>query len=379
MPGVSTRFSGDGRTPALPPVATPFRYRWRAFRSGLLPGIIFLGCVLGIAGLWQYSVAPPTFVAEAEALRTEVGPSHPGRITTIEVSLLQSVKAGDILSRVAVAPPAVAAASLAVIRAELDLLRTSLGPAVEPQRAALDFSRLQLDWMRERVTLASLRAQVQLAEVELRRTTALREQRLVSEESFDVAKNLHDRLVAQMSAQADLVATLAPVAQHPVLAAAPVADTVAAGLRVQEEKLRCAELQLSPELLVAPIDGVVTGLHRQVGETVAAGQAIVTVVAHRPARLVGFLRQPLPWSPRRGAPVELRTRSSARLRAAASIVEIGHALEPVPATILGLVNRSGSPELGLRVHLSIPPQWQLHPGEQVDVLLAGSDSVASIP
>lgn len=358
------------------PVATPWRYRWRDFRTGLLPGMIFLGCLLGIAQLWPYSAVAPSFVAEAEALRTEVGVSQAGRITTLNVSLLQRVKAGDILGHVAVTSPAVAEASLAVIRAELELMRTSLAPAVGPQRAALDFSQLQLDWMRERVTLASLRMQLQQAEVDLRRTTALRAQGVVSEESFDLAKSLHARLAAQVSAQADLVATLAPAAESPGLAAAPIAATVAAGLRVQEERLRLAELQFTPLPLVAPLDGVVTGLHRHEAETVAAGQAILTIVAPQPSHLVGYLRQPLTVRPRRDLPVGIRTRSGPRRSAPATVVEVGHALEPIPATLLALINRGGSPELGLRVHLSIPTHWQLHPGEQVDVLLARSDSAA---
>jgi multidrug resistance efflux pump len=358
--------------PVRRPVTTPWRYRWRDFRTGLLPGLLFVGCVLGIAQLWPYSAAAPTLVAEAEAPRLEVGALHAGRLASLNVALLQPVKAGEILGLVSVATPEVAAASLAVIRAELEFLRTSLAPAAGPQRVALDFSRLQLDWMRERVSLASLRVQLQQADADLRRASALHERQLMSDEGFDAARLLHQRLTAQLGEQSALVEQLAPAAGQPALPASTFAETLTAGLRVQEEKLRLAELQLHPVPLVAPIDGVVTGLHRQEGESVAAGQAILTLVAPQPSHLVGYLRQPLSLQPRIDLPVEIRTRSAARRSAPATIIGVGHALEPIPSTVLSLFNRGGNPELGLRVHVSLPPHLPLHPGEQVDVRIVAS-------
>jgi len=102
---------------------------------------------------------------------------------------------------------------------------------------------------------------------------------------------------------------------------------------------------------------------------VPAGEPLVTLSAHRPDRLVGFLRQPLTTSPGIGTKVEVRRRSDSRVVAAAAVLAVGHALESIPAVHLAPLNRAGQPELGLRIEASIPPGFVLHSGEFVDVFL----------
>ena len=359
---------------ALPLIPIPRRRRWNAFFTEKFPFVVFALGVLGAAVLWNQSASAPTLVAEAEIVRSEVRSVHPGTLVSLDVALLQPVTAGQVIGRLRTASPEVTAASLGIIRAEIELLRANLEPVLPAQRVALDAARLQLDWMRERVTLASLRVQLQQAEADLARLTPLHAQNLVSAEVFDNARSQRANFAAQLVEQEKLVATLAPAAdrfaaQHADATPRSPAETLAAALKVEDEKLRLTEAQLGPVTLTAPISGFVLLVHRRAGEMVATGEPIITIAAAESARLVGFLRQPLPVNPKTGAKVEVRTRSLSRATGTATVLETGRALEPVSPTLLALVNRPGSAELGLRVHLSIPPELKLRPGEQVDVLI----------
>lgn len=358
---------------ALPSIPTPPRRRLIAFCTEQLPFVIFACGVLAVAALWHRSTSP-TLVAEAETVSTDVRSTHPGTLLSLDVALLQPVSAGQPIARLQHTAPQVLAASLALIHAEIDLMRANLEPVLPSQRVALDASRLQLDWMRERVTLASLRVQLQQAGSELTRLRPLHEKKILSDEAFETAVHQHENLTVQLAEQTKLVDALAPAAcefsgRRADATPRSAAETLAAALRVQEEKLRLTEAQLGPTILTAPIDGIVSLVHRRVGETVNTGEPIVTVAATQPARLVGFLRQPLALEPKPGMTVDVRTRTAARHSAPAQILEVGRVMEPVPPTILALLNRGSSSELGLRIHLAVPTALHLRPGEQVDVTI----------
>lgn len=358
---------------ALPPIPTPPHRRWAAFCTEKLPFVVFALGVVAVAALWNQSTSP-TLVAEAESVATEVRSAQPGTLLSLDVTLLQPVTAGQVLGRVQIADPKFVAASLALIRAEIDLMRANLEPVIPAQRVALDAGRLQLDWMHERVTLASLRVQLQHASAEVARLTPLHEKKIVSEEAFETVRMQRENLSAQLAEQTTLVDTLAPSAREFAARAADVtprsaAETLASALRVEDEKLRVTEAQLAPVILTAPIDGIVSLVHRRPGEALTAGEPIVTVAATQSTRLIGFLRQPLSLEPKQGMHVDVRTRTPARQSAPAQIVEVGRIMEPISPTVLALLNRATTPELGLRIHIALPAELNLRPGEQVDVTL----------
>jgi multidrug resistance efflux pump len=358
---------------ALPRIPIPPRRRLIAFCTEQLPFVIFACGVLAVAALWHRSTSP-TLVAEAETISTEVRSAHSGTLLSLDVALLQPVTAGQPIARLQLTAPNVLAASLALIHAEIELMRANLEPVLPSQRVALDASRLQLDWMRERVTLASLRVQLQQADSELARLRPLHEKKILSDEAFETAVHQRENLTVQLAEQTKLVDTLAPAACEYAarsVDATPrsAAETLAAALRVHEGKLRLTEAQLGSTVLTAPIDGIVSLVHRRVGETINTGEPIVTVAATQPARLVGFLRQPLALEPKPGMTVDVRTRTASRHSAPAQILEVGHVMEPVPPTILALLNRGSSPELGLRIHVAVPADLHLRPGEQVDITI----------
>ncbi len=348
------------------------------FRIEFLPPLAFAACIAAVALLWRGSAVAPALTAEAELAQAELRSARGGTVLELDAEPMREVRAGEVLGRVRAESPSVVAAELAALRAELDALRVGREPVIAGRRLALDAERLRLEWMRERTALAALRVELLQAETDFARQTSLRARSVATEEAYDNARLLRERLVAQVAEQERLVAALAPATSAE--SGAPGADAaLAAALRAAEAKLRLAEERLAPEPLLAPMDGVVTRVFRRAGEVVKPGEPLLEIAASAPARLVGWLRQPLALEPRAGMAVEVRSRRPDGSAGEAKVLAVGRVLEPVPATQLALLDRAGSPELGLRVYLSLPAGLALRPGEFVDVMVDPSAAAAASP
>ena len=361
------------------------------FRIEWLPPLTFALGVALVALLWRSTAVAPALLAEAELVTAELRSVGGGVLVEWAAEPGAEVRAGEVLGRVRATPPAVLAASLAVLRAELDELRAGREPEIAGRRLAIDADRLRLEWMRERVTLAAQRVELQQAESELARQEALRARDATPEQIRENARLRRDELRETLAVQEALVAALAPganPAEAPARSPAPrggaggagdADGALAAALRGAEAELRLAEAQLSPEPILAPFDGVVTALWRRAGEVVLPGEAVAVLAEPETRRVVGFLRQPLGVEPRPGMTVELRSRRPDRITAEAKVAEVGRVLEPVPPTLLALLDRADSPELGLRVYFDLPRGLALRPGEIVEVMLDGAAGEALLP
>ncbi len=356
----------------LPPIPVPASCRWREFRRRVLPAVVFVAGLGAAALLWDRTGAAPSFLAEAEPSVGGVAYRQAGLVSALRVDLLQPVAAGEVVACLQIAEPQVVAATLATVRAEIERLRVGLEPLAPAQRVLLERRRLRLDWMKERVALATLQSQLALAETDLARQTRLHREGLVSIEVFETARNLHERLQSESALQTELVRTTEPPTALAAAEESASADQAIldAAIRVQEETLRRVEVELAPVPLRAPIAGIVVQLRYRDGENLPAGEPLLVVAAERPRRLAGYLRQPLAFEPRAGMAVELRTRSGPRQVRTTTIEQVGCLLEPIPPAHLAAVGRAGAPDLGLRIHIFPPPDLVLRPGEQVDVVLA---------
>src|SRR5436190_20917088 len=88
----------------LPPIPTPSAQVWRQLRLQYLPVVVFVAGLAAATLIWTRWVAPPTLIAEAEAIRTEVRAAAAGTLGGPAVELLQPVKAGQIVGHVAGSP-----------------------------------------------------------------------------------------------------------------------------------------------------------------------------------------------------------------------------------------------------------------------------------
>jgi multidrug efflux pump subunit AcrA (membrane-fusion protein) len=151
---------------------------------------------------------------------------------------------------------------------------------------------------------------------------------------------------------------------HPVLGQ----EALEASIRVQDAKLRLTESEQVPLILTAPMDGTVSVVHHQSGETLLAGDPIVTLSAVTSDRIIGYVPPSLTVSPQVGMPVQVRVRSLPRVVRRAEIVGIGNELQLVTdAQFSG--QHEHLPALGLAIEVSLPAGQKLLPGELVDLVL----------
>jgi HlyD family secretion protein len=196
-----------------------------------------------------------------EATEAQLGFMVPGRIDSIRVREGDRVEAGASLASLdrveAGARRAQAAAALAAAGAQLEEMeRGSRREEIAQARAAREA------------------AQQRLADAQLdyQRTDALIRNHVVSQQTFDKAKTALD--VAR--AQADQAEE-----QYRLVVAGPRRERVEAA-RAQvaqaEAALRATDAALANMVIRAPFGGVVTVRHREPGEIVGAGAAVVSLM-----------------------------------------------------------------------------------------------------
>ena len=369
---------------SLPTIPTPPAQRWRDFRLHGLPLFGFALVAGSIFFLWNHTLAPGTFTGEVEVVQENVASSRPGQLVDLSVDQFQPVKAGDVIARVITTDPKVIEASLAVIRAEVELLRTGMDPVLNQHRDAVNYQQLRLSWLSQRVDLAAARVRLQFADSELQRVAKLFEEKIVplgipqgnnqnGVIGYEVALRDRDALHTEVEERAKLVDELEQKLQDlkvPDHWANPQATSPAilAAIAVQDEKLRLTEAQLSPSTLKSHMEGVVHKIYHRNGESIVAGEPIITLTSSRAQRIIGYLRQPLPFEPKSGDPVKVYTRRPKRQVGTTRILQVGVQMELVTAP-MRLRGYSTAMERGLPVLMSLPPGLEVHPGELVDLML----------
>ncbi len=355
----------------LPRIPIPFGRRLQHARMRLLPMVVLLGAMITVAILWKDNVAAPSMVGQAEPVLAHVSSYKPGVLTGLTVSRFQKVKVGDVIGQVMVTDPKILASSLAVIESEIELLRVNMDPIAKQQRTAMDYNQLQLEWMRDRARLASAKVNLQLAETEYQRVESLYQDKIVAQRLYDQSKAGKERLLSEVDELTALVEKaesnlkLLQVTNAPDLGVIST-DPILASINVQKSKLQLTEDELSPVLLKAPADGVVTSIFVRSGEAVTAGHPIIAIASETPVRIVGYLRAPIFNEPKTGMRVEVRTRGAHRVIGHAKVVEVGAQMEAIPQAMLGGAKLSGA-ELGLPVDISLPTNLKIRPGELVDI------------
>jgi multidrug resistance efflux pump len=355
------------------PIPVPWPLRWREIRLRVVPALIFAFALVSIAFLWRDHVAAPSMVGQAEPILSNVGSHKAGVLAELNVGRFQRVKVGDVLGKVMIADPVILTNTIALIKAEIAALRSGMEPLIARQRSAVNYDQLRLDWMKERAQLASSRVSLEQAESEFARMEELFKDKIVAERVYDRAKGNRDRLKTEVQQLERLVAegeanlkTLQLTNSTDFMRVSDEPLTTA--IAVEESKLALAEAELSPVILHAPIDGIVTALFHRAGESVVPGRPILSVATLNPVRIVGYLRAPITDEPVRGMNVQVRTRGFRRESGLARIVEVGTQLEPLPATFASTPLKLVSPELGLPIDISMPTNLKIRAGELVDII-----------
>lgn len=350
----------------LPPIPTPASRQWRQLRIRFLPPLAFLGILCITVWLWGRNLASPVMMGTAEGMEAEVSSPKSGRLSRLNVTLYQEVTAGQVLAMIEAVEPDVLSNKLAVIRAEMDLIRVEGGFRSGDR---LRYSQFQLEIMLRRVDLALHRISLPLAQLELSRTESLYKEKIVAQAVYDYARLYVEQLQAQIKEMEDaLVAAEGGLKKLDPGAVTAEDPSIRARLDVEEQKLHLAESELCPVLLKAPITGRVSRITKLAGMSVAANDPILTIANSKVDRILGFMGQPLRLEPKVGAVVEIRSRNAQRTVGRSHITHVGPRVElfDAPFRVRGM---GSAQERGLPILMDVPAGMELRPGEMVDVFL----------
>jgi multidrug resistance efflux pump len=366
-----------------PVIPTPLALRWREFKFRTMPVIFFLAALIAAVIVWNHHVVPVSMVGRVESIQADVISPKPGLLTQLQVTRFQQVLCGDPIAQVITTDPSIVTASLAVIQAEVKLLQIGMAPVENSQRNAINYEQMRMDCMRQHVDLATDRVEFQQAVDDFQRADKLHREKLISEADFEAARSKQNALKAEVEEMEKLVTQTEQALQRLQLVGDAVKEPqnqLQAAIAVEEEKLRLTEAQLKPIMLKAPIDGMVSMIHRWNGENIAVGEPIVTISAMQSDRIIGYLRQPLTIRPRTNMAVIICTRGMNRHMAQGKILAVGAQLQPLNDVLVPPTRFNNLVELGLPILVSLPSELKVqagdipivHPGELVDLRIVGN-------
>ena len=221
--------------------------------------------------------------AYVNAEMAQVTPLISAQVTQVLVSDTQAVKRGDVLVRL---DPTNARIALAQAQADLAEARRRFrqSSATSSALAAQVVAR-GADIVQARAQLATAQANVEKARIDLQRREALVGDGAVSGDEVTSARTAYAAARAALelaqagvnTAQATRSAASGQLAANDALVSGSSVDTDP-GVMVAQAKLDAAKLDLDRTVIRAPIDGVITKRQVQVGQRVAQGSPIMTIV-----------------------------------------------------------------------------------------------------
>jgi multidrug resistance efflux pump len=361
----------------LPPIPTPLSARWRDFRLRLLPFVIFGGGLAVLGLFWNYHTRQATLQGIGESVRATVNTAQTVRVLEWLVPPHTLVTAGTPV--VVVAP--------ADFRAEFNQLSSQLGLARLRSQAslaqdnAMNYERIRIELLKTKSELAIARIKLEQAERDVARNTPLFREKLVAQDLYELGLNTRDALKAEVEEKGRAVAQIEARLVHLRPIGEPEAaprDEAAQVLAQLEEAQEAAARNLQPQILVAPIDGMLSLPFRQVGEAVPAGEPLASIDAVRADKVVAYLRQPYRFDPEVGMAVHVTTRTFQRQAFRSHIMQIGAQVE-VLTNALAVYRPGNQVDAALPVFVPIPREINIRPGEVVDVIITKSSDPSELP
>ena len=351
-------------------VPIPFKLRLQDMRTRMLPILMFAMTAFIASMLWHDAVSPSMLLGEVSAHRVSVNSTSAATIQRLTTRRLALVKAGDIIAELS---PTDTRASLDLLQSDLSLLRLKANEtsSTESQgRMMLDYERLHLDWMSEKIALVQSEANQRRATMDLEVSKGLVKDATQSPRFLQEAELAKASADAEVQERKSLVEALGSRMQvlrdlQPTFNSQPD-DSLKQAIKNLEARLSDAEQSQRLITLRSPIDGVVTNILHSEGESIAANEPLVTITALQPGNIIGYLRQPLPVEPAIGMEVEVRSHGRSRQKSTSTVVHVGSQFELITNPSL---HPTATPEVGLPVEVLLPPDLKLRPGEIVSLVI----------
>jgi multidrug resistance efflux pump len=346
---------------SLPPIPTPPAQRWREFRIQILPLVVFVITLIAIAWMWRNFVQPSGIVGSVETITANVTSLNDGVITDLAVDRFQYVTNGQVLGQVQVTDPELIRASLLAVESDLKVLQARI--RLDEIRNQQSSQQWQLDLLREEVALELAKVNLIVASNTLYQSEYLHKEGVESPYTLEINRSAKEALEQEIRVRTVAVANWRQAVQNAGNLKSSANDPlIQEAIKAKEEELN---LTMQPNVLKAPMDGIVNVVYRHHREKVVRGEPILTIAATKSERVVAYIRQPVQSIPNLDDTVVIRTRTQKRQVGEGKIVKVGAQFDLINPALLS--TDSNRVELGLPILVSLPPGMNVSPGEFVDL------------
>ncbi|HEY4760674.1 MAG TPA: HlyD family efflux transporter periplasmic adaptor subunit [Thermoguttaceae bacterium] len=372
-------------------IPIPWSHRWRRLRYNFIPGAFFVLSLCLTVWLWQRERMVPNAIGEVEAVRLDVAALADGTLVPLSRghwSLFETVVDHDVIARL---DDSIVKAQLDVFQKELARLSSEL-QAVAAKEKATDFdrrqthqrelARLTLQLESNRLNVLDRQVQIEFDQIDLKRRQfrleylqSLHKNNVVTELDYQDEKMLRDQVERRLNdnvkaleeakkQQQEAQERLESLPDYQKLELETLLDPIVRAIDAQQARIKELQLQIDNLEIRAPITGTICAIHRWPGQTVRAGDPIMTIAADTGRYIVSYIRQENIIRPQPGADVLIKVREPKAVTVASKVEQVGSQMEMVPLHQLRNVQL---PEWGVPVRISIPNNLVVKPGELVDV------------
>lgn len=374
------------------PIRTPLSRLFMLWRKRFLPVLIWGAAVAIAIVMVQRQRVYVDAVGIAEAKTTYVSPLFDGTVQSLAVDLLDEVTEGQV---VAIMDDTLIRSELHVAEAELDRVRATLDAesarfAQEQQKnetsAQDDRRRFQLNEEQARLNHLDRVIQHETDKVDLERlgVQLKRQEEMVKQHLLDQAAYDESRLAWEaLKTKVDKDVAAIALAEKNMASAATRSETLSGELPVPEptdavlrslqadiasQQAVVAEVQQRRQALAlkAPVAGQIALIARRPGESMLAGDPILTIVGPGANRVTAFVDERAASTLKVGDNVELHSRTRPSTVARGKILKIGTYIEPFPER---LQTRPVILQHGFQVLVGELPENVYRPGETLDLHL----------
>lgn len=373
-------------------------------RPHLLPIMVWLAVVACVVGLFSYRSQQFEVLGIARGQIHQIAANCPGRLKAVFVELFDQVKQGQTLVVVDTILDnqilkGELQAKLGTISAEIEHLSAQLVPtqerilgdnsdrqttrianlrrfSAEVENARLEILRLRAQIASDLITLENLVMEVKITEDLLKNeAVAPYELEKVKVQYSTLAKKIeeNERLLeqAENNLQQALKRQDEYVRYQPQYASVDAAmEVIRKAAKVQERlmdevsaQIEALKLRESLELK-APFDGVVSQVWHRQGETVLAGQSILTIAAVKPTDVVAYVSERQAGRLREKMAVELVKSNEPKQIAISQVTYLSPTIEQMPTQ---LWQNPNVPQWGRAFLVKVPPNFKVIPGEVMGV------------
>lgn len=371
-------------------------YRSSVWRRHIISIFVWVGTVACVVLLFRQRTQRFEVLGFAQGQVRQIAATCSGRLESVPVQLFDKVSLGDTVAVInTVLDDENLEAELAVVSAEIQHLMAELIPTqdrllaeaaeretdkIEAQRRfSVDVENTRLRILELTTLLESDRIMLEDLELDIKSFTiqdrlqtddaALYELQKLKIRRNTLAKKIKENEHLLTQTEQDLkqaqqrrseFAQRQP--QHPSVDGA--LEVIHKAIEVQKQRMNELNARREKLVLKSPFDGIVSQIQGRVGETVSAGEPILTMAEDKPREITAYVSENQARQIQKGTVVELIKTSEPAQVAKSEVTYLGPNINQMPVR---LWRNPNIPQWGQPILIKIPPGLKLIPGEIVGI------------